>query len=345
MGKRIFVIGASLSGIDALCELVGQLPESFPAPIFITQHVASHSHGMLPSILAKAGKLPASHPKSGELIELGRGHVYVAPPDRHMLVREGHVSLSHGPRENLTRPAIDPLFRSAAIAYGPAVVAAVLTGQLDDGTAGLLTVKDLGGTTVVQDPTEATARSMPESALQHVEVDHCCRLQQMARLFVDLANDDPPGSQSATTSKLIQIEDRIADGIFNVDDWWGLEQMSTPSGFNCPDCRSALYEIKDARVLRFRCRSGHAYSAQSLMSGQSDLREAQFSSIFGALIEEVTLAKRMRAKLDARGDSRVTRALEDRANTLEGEAAQVCEWLHKLTGLVEPEPSPDSDSA
>ena len=339
MGQRIFVIGASLSGIDALCDLVAQLPESFPAPIFITQHVAPHSPGMLPSILAKAGRLPASHPKTGELIVPGQGHIYVAPPDRHMLLRRGYVALSHGPRENQTRPAIDPLFRSAAIAYGPAVVAAVLTGQLDDGTAGLLTVKDFGGTTVVQDPTEATAASMPESALQYVEVDHCCKLREMAALFRDLANDDPAAAEAPTPNKLTEVEDRIADGIFNVRDWWLLEQMSAPSGFNCPDCRSALYEIKDARFLRFRCRSGHAYSAQTLLSGQADSRETQFSSIFGALIEEVTLAKRIRARLEPHANHRFLKDLQDRADILEREAAEVCEWLHEMAGLVQPEPS------
>ncbi len=120
---------------------------------------------------------------------------------------------------------------------------------------------------------------------------------------------------------------------------WVLEQMSIPSGFNCPDCRSALYEIKGSRLLRFRCRSGHAYSAQSLLSGQADSREAQLSSIFGALIEEVTLAKRMRAQLDSHSNPRLTKGLEDRAHVLEGEAAQVCTWLHEMAGLVEPEPS------
>lgn len=172
MGNRIVVIGASLSGIDALSTLIEALPADFPAPIFITQHVASHSPGMLPQILSGAGKLCATHPKSPELFE--NGHIYVAPPDRHMLIAKGYVRLSHGPQENLARPAIDPLFRSAALAYGPAVIGVVLTGQLDDGTAGLLAIKDHGGTTMVQEPNEATARSMPLSALRHVPIDYRC---------------------------------------------------------------------------------------------------------------------------------------------------------------------------
>jgi two-component system chemotaxis response regulator CheB len=296
MGNRIVVIGASLSGIDALCRLIAALPENFPAPILITQHVASHSPGMLPHILSGAGKLEAVHPQSPELIE--RGRIYVAPPDRHMLVAKGCIRLSHGPHENLARPAIDPLFRSAALAYGPAVIGVVMTGQLDDGTAGLLTIKDHGGTTIVQEPSEATAQSMPMSALRHVPIDYRCKIAEMASVLNMLANDDPAGQPADSLEALSETENRIADGIFNVEDWWQVEQMSTPSGFNCPTCRSALYEIKDPRVLRFRCRSGHAFSALSLISGQADARENLMSAIFGTLIEEVALSKRLRAMLN-----------------------------------------------
>jgi two-component system, chemotaxis family, protein-glutamate methylesterase/glutaminase len=150
----------------------------FPAPILITLHVASHSPGMLPEILSKAGKLRASHPKSGE--ELRPRGIYVAPPDRHMLVRDNHILLSHGARENLTRPSIDPMFRSAAAACGPAAVGVALTGQLDDGTAGLLAIKDCGGIAIVQDPSEATAASMPRSALRHVRIEYRSKLREMA---------------------------------------------------------------------------------------------------------------------------------------------------------------------
>jgi two-component system chemotaxis response regulator CheB len=170
----MFVIGASLSGIDAISELVSKLPAGFPAPIFIAQHVAPHSPGMLPYLLSKAGPLPALHPKHASLFE--PGHIYVAPPDRHMLIKKGYIILSHGPQENLARPAIDPLFRSAAVEYGPAVVGVVLTGQLNDGTLGLLMIKDRGGFAIVQEPKEATARSMPLSAIRHMKVDKVCTL-------------------------------------------------------------------------------------------------------------------------------------------------------------------------
>jgi two-component system chemotaxis response regulator CheB len=333
MKGRIFVIGASLSGIDALCELVSKLPKEFPAPIFIAQHVASHSPGMLPHILSEAGPLPAVHPKAATRFEPGT--IYVAPPDRHMLIQDGYVRLSHGPQENLARPAIDPLFRSAAVNYGSAVVGVVLTGQLNDGTSGLLAIKDRGGFTIVQEPAEATARSMPLSAIRHMKVDKVCTLEKMAVLFIDLANDDPPETEQPL-EKLMEVENRIAEGIFTVEDWWALEQMSAPSGLNCP---SALYELKDQRVLRYRCRSGHAFSAQSLLSGQADAREAYLSSLFGALIEEATLARRLQGEPLFAEDSYTAVSLSNRAHELNRQANQVTDWLHAMTGLIEPEPS------
>lgn len=248
--------------------------------------------GMLPTILSRAGPLPAVHPDGTQALKPGR--IYVAPPDRHLIVRHGYVTLSHGPRENFVRPAVDVLFRSAAIAYGPAAVGVVLTGYLDDGTAGLLPIKDRGGTAIVQDPAEATAASMPRSALRHVKVDHCLKVAEMAEVLVALAEDDPAESGEATADlAVLQLENRIACGIFDPDDWQVLEQSCRPSGLNCPDCRSALYELNDPRLLRYRCRSGHACTGRSLLGAQAEARESQLSALFGAEMEEASLARRM----------------------------------------------------
>jgi len=287
--------------------------------VFITQHVGAHSPGMLPQILSNAGRLKAIHPKNAERIEPGR--IYVAPPDRHMLVQHGYIRLSHGPHENHTRPAIDPLFRSAAISYGPAVVGVVLTGQLDDGTAGLLAVQDRGGTTIVQDPAEATAASMPKSALAHVKVDHCCKLAEMAELFVRLANDDPEPSEDSHFDDLIEIENRIAEGTFDLRDWWRLEEMSIPCGLNCPLCRSALYELRDNRMMRFRCRAGHAFSAESLLAEQAASRETQLSALFGSLTEEASLAKRLRDAPVYEDRAELTTSLNSKVQGIEVESA------------------------
>jgi two-component system chemotaxis response regulator CheB len=180
---------------------------------------------------------------------------------------------------------------------------------------------------------------MPRSAIRHANVDRVCTLAEMADLFVQLANDDPPAEEQDRISRLMQIENRVAEGIFSVEDWWNLEHMSAPSGLNCPNCRSALYEIADKKLLRFRCRSGHGFTAESLLSGQAEAREAQLSSLFGALVEEASLAKRMQHGLAAKESAEVATGLASRADELSREATQVSEWLHALTNLVEPEPS------
>jgi two-component system, chemotaxis family, protein-glutamate methylesterase/glutaminase len=180
---------------------------------------------------------------------------------------------------------------------------------------------------------------MPLSAIRHVKVDKVCTLAEMAALLVALAKDDPPSLSDEKLQELMEIENRIAEGIFSVADWWALEQMSIPSGLNCPTCRSALYELRDSRLLRYRCRSGHAFSGQSLLSGQADAREAYLSSLFGALIEEATLTKRMRGEPLFLEDSYTSAGLVKRVEALDREANQISEWLHEMSGLVEPEPS------
>lgn len=335
MAERTIVIGASLNGIAALRELVKRLPADLPAPVLVVQHVAPHSPGILPELLASAGPLPALHPKDHDRIL--PGHIYVAPPDRHMLVRDGTIRLSHGPKENLVRPAIDALFRSAAVTHGSSVIGVVLTGQLDDGTAGLLNIKDRGGVAIVQDPFEASAPSMPRSAMRHVKVDYCLKVADIADLLGRLCREpavDPPPPED----ELPLIEDRIAQGLFTVDDWWHLEQMSLPSGLSCPDCGCALYEIDDRRLLRFRCRAGHAFSAESLLSGQSEARNNLLSAAFGALIEEATLAKRVCNRGEYTSEIGVRTRLADHARWLGRNADQICAWLRETSGVVDAEP-------
>ena len=164
--REIVVIGASAGGIEALSALLALLPADFPAAILVVVHISADSPGVLPSILARAGVLPVETAKDGVAILPGR--VYVAPPDRHLLLEPGSIRVTRGPKENRFRPAIDPLFRSAAQAYGEQVIGVVLSGSLDDGTAGLWAIKDRGGLAIVQEPSEAAYPSMPLSALQYV---------------------------------------------------------------------------------------------------------------------------------------------------------------------------------
>jgi two-component system, chemotaxis family, protein-glutamate methylesterase/glutaminase len=175
----IVAIGASAGGVDAMRTLFSQIPPDIPASIFAVLHVGAQSE--LPRILAQSSKLPARHATQNNKIE--KGHLLIAPPDRHMLLEDGHVRLTHGPRVNWARPAIDPLFLSAAIAYGPSVVGVILSGNLNDGTIGLYEIKHHGGTAIVQDPSDAYAPDMPTSALQHVDVDHLVPLARLAAVL------------------------------------------------------------------------------------------------------------------------------------------------------------------
>ena len=286
--KDIIVIGTSAGGIDALKTLVGGLPHDLKASIFITLHVAPYSLGILPEILERAGPLPAANAKDWERVESGR--IYVAPPDHHLLVeRPGFVRVTRGPRENRFRPAVDPLFRSAAHAYGPRVVGVVLTGWLDDGTAGLWAVKERGGTAVVQHPEDAFAPSMPLSAIKHVEVDHILPLREVAPLLVRLTAT-PAGEEGAyTVSEELETEVKIArednaleSGIMN----WG-----APSNYACPECHGVLLQLKEGGNVRFRCHTGHAYSVESLLAEMSEAVEETLWSSVRSLEENVLLLR------------------------------------------------------
>jgi two-component system chemotaxis response regulator CheB len=187
VGHDIITIGASAGGWEALQELIHYLPEDLPAAIFIAMHMPPYSASVVPDLLTRRGPFPALHPKKGEVIRAGR--IFVAPPDHHLLVHRNFVRTVQGPKENKARPAIDPLFRSAAVAYGPRAVGVLLSGKLDDGSAGLRAIKRRGGVTIVQDPAEAAYPDMPRNALTHVEIDHCLRVAEMPSLLERLALD------------------------------------------------------------------------------------------------------------------------------------------------------------
>jgi two-component system, chemotaxis family, protein-glutamate methylesterase/glutaminase len=191
----VVVVGASYGGVEAMQKLFADLPATIPAAIFVVLHIGPHP-SQLPDLLNKCCTLPARHARHGELIR--PGNIYVAPPDHHLLVRRQHMTLSRGPRENWTRPAIDPLFRSAARSYGPAVVGVILTGRLNDGTAGLFDIKRKGGITVVQDPSDALCPSMPSSALKHVAIDHCVGLADMPRLLFQVSKQIASRAQESS---------------------------------------------------------------------------------------------------------------------------------------------------
>ncbi|HEU4594251.1 MAG TPA: chemotaxis protein CheB [Pyrinomonadaceae bacterium] len=262
MPKDIIVVGASAGGIEALRVLVGALPADFAASIFVVLHTSPESPGLLANILDRFGQLPAVSAEDGEPIRPGR--IYVAPPDRHLLIEPRTVRVTRGPKENRFRPAVDPLFRSAAQTYGPRVVGIILTGYLDDGTAGLWTVKQMGGTTVVQDPHDALVPFMPESALAHVEVDYCLPLAEIAPLLMRLTTEATEEEGAFQVPKELEIEVNIAKEQKALDA--GVLTLGEPSNYACPECHGVLLQMKDGPPFRFRCHTGHAYSVESLMA-------------------------------------------------------------------------------
>ena len=286
--KDIIVIGTSSGGIDALKDLAAGLPRDLKAAIFITLHVAPFSLGILPEILERAGPLPASNARDWEQIEPGR--IYVAPPDHHLIVEaSGHVRITRGPRENRFRPAVDPLFRSAAYAFGPRVVGVILTGWLDDGTAGLWAVKERGGTTIVQHPEDAFAPSMPQSAIKHVEVDHVVPLKEIAPLLVRLSaeptveeGEHPVSEEMETEVKIAREDHALESGIMK----WG-----EPSVYACPECHGVLLKLKEGSNLRFRCHTGHAYSVDSLLAEFTEKTEDSLWNAIRAIEEGVILMR------------------------------------------------------
>jgi two-component system chemotaxis response regulator CheB len=313
---RIVVIGASSGGLEALRTLVAALPADFPAPIGVVLHTAPESPGVLHDILARAGALPAEQVRA--LTKLRAGHVYVAAPDCHVVVEPGRIKPTKGPKENRFRPAIDPLFRSAAQVYGPGAIGVILTGNLDDGTAGLWTIKRLGGIAVVQDPADALFPSMPASALQHVNVDYRLGLSELAPLLIRLVQLPVATAEEAAVPDDVNIEVHIAKETHPVDA--GLERIGTPSAYACPECHGVLLQMKDAGMVRFRCHTGHAYSIDSLMADVDDgIDEALWNAI-RALEEAALLMHGMAAQLPEtnRGDSAAqvaSRATETRQHS------------------------------
>ncbi len=288
-GRDIVVVGTSAGGVEALGTLVAGLPADFPGTIFVVMHTAPDSPGVLAQILDRAGPLPASHAANRERIRPGR--VYVAPPDRHLLLEPGVMRVTHGPKENRFRPAVDPLFRSAAQVYGPRVVGVVLTGGLDDGTSGLWAVKRLGGLAVVQDPDEAFMPSMPLSALGQVEADYTLPEAEMAPLLVRLASTSVAEQGGYEVPEELNIEVGIAKEDRGLD--IGITKLGEPSIFACPECHGTLLQLKEDGRTRFRCHTGHAFSADSLLSEITEHVEASLWSSIRAIDESAMLMHHM----------------------------------------------------
>lgn len=308
-GHDVVVIGASAGGVQALSEVMDGLPPNLPAAVFVVLHVAPHGHSALPAILSRLGCLPASHPVDGEEIQPGR--VYVAPPDRHLEIEGSHVQLSRKASENGHRPAVDVLFRTAARSFGPRVVGVVLTGNLDDGTAGLAAIKRCGGKAVVQDPREADYPSMPESAIANVAVDHVLPLGDIAAMIRRLVYEPPAPADYRQEEPDPMSERDDEDGSLTGD----------PSGLTCPACGGSLFEKPGESPVHFRCRTGHAYSPESLAASQTETLDAALWAALRSLEETAALARRMEKRARGRDHPAAGQRYQQRARDADQHAA------------------------
>lgn len=314
--RNLVVIGCSVGGVEALQRLVGGLPRDFPAAVLVVMHVAPEGTSVLPDILKRAGELPARHAREGDTMRPGQ--IYVAPPDNHLVVEDGRLRVAHGPKENRHRPAIDPLFRSAARWYGPRVIGIVLTGSLDDGTAGLLSIKKRGGVAIVQDPEDALCGEMPRSALEVVKVDYVTGIDHIPDLLRELVPAQV-ADNGAGKSQRLKKETDIAE--LDMDAIQDENRPGIPSSFACPECGGVLWEMEGEEILRFRCRVGHAYTAGSLSVEQSEQVEGALWAAMRALEEGASLARRM-AENAARGrHPRLERRFRARAESKMSQAA------------------------
>ncbi|MDQ3444071.1 MAG: chemotaxis protein CheB [Chloroflexota bacterium] len=290
----IVVIGASAGGIQALLEVIAELPANFAAPVFVVVHIGT-GRSVLPTLLSRGSVLQATHATHGERFEAG--HIYVAPPDCHMLVREDRIELSHGPRENHSRPAIDPLFRSAARAHGNRVTGVILSGALGDGSTGLMTIKGHSGTAVVQDPDDAIVESMPVSALRLVEVDQVLTARGIGQY---LASMPMPASV-----KHVVVGQEEEEGATFIQDDFAEQENDRRRGqltmFTCPDCGGTLWQTADGPIAGFRCHVGHAWSLESLLGQKSEQLEAALWSSVRLLEERATLSRQTAVRIRGSG--------------------------------------------
>jgi two-component system chemotaxis response regulator CheB len=309
-GHDIIVIGASSGGVEVLTSLARGLPQDLAAAIFVVLHVRPDAPSLLPAILNRAGTLPAAHAVDGEPIRTGR--IYVAPPGMQVYLQRNRVSVERGPRENMHRPAIDPLFRTAAHHHGSRVIGVIASGALDDGTAGLQAVKEAGGIAVVQDPADAVCASMPSHAMERVAVDHCVKASELARLLGRLVREPAPEPDARGQVPLETREEAEP----------ALEQAVTgavvgaESGLTCPECNGILREVRDGDVLRFRCRVGHAYTSQTMLEAQGEGVEKALWIAVRSLEERSMLLDKLAENARVRGHDGVAALFGDRSLAL-----------------------------
>ncbi len=318
MNRNIIVIGGSAGGVEAVTRLLSSLPKSIPAAFFVTLHIPSDSESYMPNLINRKSALSAEHPRDRTPIRPGR--VYVAPPDFHLELEDGSIRLSHGPRENRHRPAIDPMFRSAAIAYGQRVAGVLLTGNLDDGVAGLKEVQKHGGLAIVQDPAEAPYPEMPRNALAALRPQHCLRLKEIENLIRGLPGGVFGGAKMKSKTKTRGKSGPPATAEPPSD--------GPPIPVVCPECQGPIWELRDGKLVRFQCLVGHRYTLDSFLSAQSEELESALWMALRALEERINLHERLAHEAQVAGRHRSRKIFQSHAT-------ENCHHAQKLRDVLE----------
>ncbi|PYV84123.1 MAG: chemotaxis protein CheB [Acidobacteria bacterium] len=323
--RNIVVIGASAGGIEVLQTILAALPWDFPGSVFIVLHTSQESPGLLPEILNRCSKLPVLYAVHGAPILPAR--VYVAPAGRrHMMLDRGKVRMEAGPRENRNRPSIDALFRSASYAYGSQVIGVVLTGNLDDGSAGVAAIKARDGVAIVQDPDDAFAPSMPASAIDATDVDYVLAAEAIGPKLIELV-----------TSNVAENLQAISNGTRNI--------AATGHTYSCPECGGVLEEIQENELLRLRCRVGHIYSPESFLADQTEAVERALWAAIRSMEEQTEYADRLATSSRQKNRAALAHRFSDKAETSRENAAVLRELLQKTTDEIFdiPQPIPEME--
>jgi two-component system chemotaxis response regulator CheB len=318
---RIVVIGASAGGVGALQEIARGLPPDFAAPILLVLHVAANHRSLLPDILSIAGPLRAELAVSNAPLRAGR--IYVAPPDHHLLADKDRVVVSRGPKENMFRPSIDVLFRSAAYHFGARAIGVVLSGLLADGSSGLYAIRRLGGIAVIQDPDEAVHSSMPLSALRRVDIDYALPVSELAQLLAGLVKE-PPRREPLDAAHYRQ-ELKLGIDISSSDSAFerGLMDFGEASTYTCPECHGVLFRVREGKTHRFRCHTGHGFTTGALIDELKEYTEAALWQAVKSLQESSALLMEAAAQLGENGE-------QDAADRMRLEAREIHDRLDTL---------------
>lgn len=317
--RNIVVIGASAGGVEAIIEVVKRIPGDARIAVLVVQHIPPYSKSNLHTVLAAHTELETKKAEDGEPIR--PGVVYVAGADRHLMIDGVNIAVSKGPRENRFRPAVDTLFRSAANDYGQRVIGVVLSGALNDGTSGMWSIKRYGGTAIVQDPEEAMFADMPHGVMQYTEVDHVLPAGQIGEKIMEISRRQIKESRretGITEDKLLEIELEIAKGRNGLQ--MGILEQGTPSALACPECHGALTQFTEGKLLRYRCHTGHAHTAESLLASINENVEKSMWEVMRGLEEGNILLSSMAKKMKSAGDGQTAQDLKQEASLLQKRA-------------------------